>query len=63
MINTEMLAETRKRKGLTMSQVAKLSGVSLSSICKYEKGERTPTIKRLHALSKALGLKISELLI
>ena len=52
----------RKIKGLSQSDLAKIIGVSRSSICNYEKGRRnnitTPT---LSAIAQALDVDISEL--
>ena len=49
------IAEARMARGLTMSELSKLTGISRQSISKYEMGERTPSYENLEKISKALN--------
>jgi transcriptional regulator with XRE-family HTH domain len=48
-----IVLELRRRAGLTQDLLAKLSGVSSSSISRYESGERSPTLAVLDRLASA----------
>ncbi len=56
-----MLKELRKAKGLTMDELAKISGVSRVSINRYELGARVPDIIIASKLAKALECRIEDL--
>jgi len=49
------LKTLRKRKGLSQKQLAEALGVDQSSISKYERGTRTPSVTSLILLVKTLG--------
>ena len=60
-----MLQKVRKAKGLSQSQLAKLAGVPVKTIQKYESGERDINKGQaliVYKLSNALGVQISEIL-
>lgn len=57
-----VLRKERKAQGLSVYGLAQKSGVSELSINNYERGKRRPTIERLACVSKALGLKTSEII-
>ncbi|MBQ5967831.1 MAG: helix-turn-helix transcriptional regulator [Clostridiales bacterium] len=46
----------RKEKELSQFCVAQRSGVNLSYYCKLERGEANPSIRKLYAILKALGV-------
>ena len=48
-----IVSELRHRAGLTQDLLARLSGVSSSSISRYETGERSPTLSTLARLVAA----------
>lgn len=51
----------RQEKGLTMEYVAYVSKVSVSYICKLEKGyKENPSLKIMYELSKALEEPVTE---
>lgn len=50
----------RKEAGLTQTELAKKSGISYSSICKYETGERKPKEEQVYRLMDALGFERRE---
>lgn len=51
---TKQLHRRRLNKGLTISQLSELSGVSLSHIARIERGERSPSYQIALKLEKAL---------
>ena len=59
-----MLAELREQKGLSQSQLAKASGISVRTIQAYEQGARKlrgASYDNLKKLSDALGVTSEEL--
>ena len=56
------LKELRKKSGLNQSQLAEKIGVSLLTLFRWEKGERTPRLEDIKALAKALGVSEADLL-
>lgn len=53
--NRKRLRQARIQAGLTQQALANLAGYALSSICKYESGERSPRPKRAQALAELLN--------
>lgn len=51
----------RRRKGLTLQQVADRSGLAVSTISKIERGLMAPTYDRFFDLANGLGVDLSEL--
>lgn len=51
----------RKRKGLTMSQLAEIAGLSQPTISLYEKGDRTPSDDNLIKIAEALSVPVSRI--
>ena len=56
------LREARKARGLSLDAAAKLSGVSRSMVSQIERGESSPTVATLWALTRALQLDFAGLL-
>jgi transcriptional regulator with XRE-family HTH domain len=56
------LAEARKSKGLSRHQLAKLAGVGHQTIARLERGEFAPRSDTFAALTDALGLSFTDLL-
>lgn len=55
------LRDIRKEKGLTMNELADLSGVSIGYICHLERGSRTnPSIETMEKIATALNKSIWE---
>lgn len=52
----------RKEAGLTQVDLGKKSGLPANTIARLERGEHSPTLPKLEALARALGVKTSELL-
>lgn len=55
------LAEVRKEKGLSQSELAKMVGVSRNTISSIETGQFNPTAKLALTLCIALDKKFEEL--
>lgn len=49
----------RKARGLTLSQLAEKSGLSIGYLSLLERDRSTPSINALHTISRALGVTIS----
>lgn len=58
----EELRRQRKRRGLSLEQLAALSGVSRSMISKVERAEAVPSTSILSRLAEALGTTFSRLM-
>ena len=57
----QRIATARKMAGLSMDQLATLSGLSKNAISRYEKGIMKPDSSNLIKLSKALNVKVDYL--
>ena len=53
---SDRLKQARDEKNLTQHQLADLSGITNITICNYERGEGSPTIKTLLKLEEVLKL-------
>ena len=53
-----LLAVTRTEKGLTQSDLAKISGIDQGDISKIEKGIGNPTLGKISKLFDSLGTKL-----
>ena len=57
-----MLKTYRLHKKLTQEELAKIVGIDVRSIQRYENGEGKPTINILKRLIKALNIKDKDIL-
>ena len=57
----ETLKRYRKETGLTQKELADRLNSSQNTISQYESGKRTPTVKKLLAISMLLGCSMDEL--
>ena len=55
------LLEVRNSLGLSQEQVAKLSGISTSTVNYIENGRISPKFAQIEALAKGLGVRISDI--
>jgi len=55
--------ELRRSSGLTQSLLAELSGVSQTTISRYETSRRTPTLAMLSRLAEAVDFRAVVLLV
>ena len=51
----------QERRHLTQAQLAKMSGVSQSTIAQIEKGRKDPSISTLRKIAEALGVNMAVL--
>lgn len=54
------LRAARARRDLTRQQLAVLTGLAVSTIQRFENGERSPDMQQLHALCQALEIPMRE---
>jgi len=52
----------RRKKGLTMEQVAARAGISVSAAWRCEKGQVRSRLDTLQKIAKALGVPLKELI-
>ena len=57
-----ILTLLRQKKGITRQELAEEIGVDVVTICRYENGTRTPSLKAAQALAKALDCTLDELI-
>ena len=57
-----LIAELRKKQGLTQQQLADKLNLSNKTISKWESGSGSPDISNLPVLAEALGISVDELL-
>ncbi|MDR0978340.1 MAG: XRE family transcriptional regulator [Lachnospiraceae bacterium] len=58
----EMIAKVRKDKGLTKTELARLTDVNIGHLTHIEKGERNPSHKTLKNICKALDIPYQQLM-
>ena len=56
------IKNSRKRKGITQEQLAKLTGLSRNTIINFENDRRNPRVKDLRKIAKALSVPIEQLI-
>lgn len=54
------LRAARARRDFTRQQLAALTGLAVSTIQRFENGERSPDMQQLHALCTALEIPMRE---
>ena len=59
----EAVTSARKAKKITQTQLAAMTGMNRSLLSRLEKGDYTPSVDQLQALSEALGLDIPSLFV
>ena len=55
------IREVRKRRNLTQIELAKLTGISKSSISRYEREELWPDMLEMELIALAMDVKITDL--
>jgi transcriptional regulator with XRE-family HTH domain len=53
-----MIRELRKRRGLTLTELATTIGLSVGHLSQVERGISTPTIRQLHKIAGVMGVTI-----
>ncbi|WP_331770013.1 helix-turn-helix domain-containing protein (plasmid) [Embleya sp. NBC_00888] len=55
------LRTVRERHGATLTDVSRATGISLSTLSRFENGRRKPTLDALLSLAKTYGVTLDEL--
>ena len=55
------IREVRKRRNLTQIELAKLTGISKSSISRYEREDLWPDMLEMELIALAMDVKITDL--
>ena len=58
----EMIAKVRKEKGMTKTELARLTDINIGHITHIEKGERNPSHKALKTICSALDIPYQQLM-
>jgi len=56
-----LIRSHRLRRNLTLAQLSDLSGISVAHLSRLENGQRTPTVRLLLQLARALGVPLGAL--
>lgn len=56
------LRKEREKRGLSQEKLSELAGLNRNSIGNIERAEKNVTLKSLHAIAKALKMKLSKLI-
>lgn len=56
------IKEARKAAGLTQQQLAEAIDVYAKDVCRWEKGERTPSLKAFTDICRVLGVSADDVL-
>ena len=55
------IREIRKARGMTLAALAKIVNITPAALCRYEKGNRKPSIVMAFKIANALGVTVDEL--
>lgn len=55
-----LVRKSRMDKGITNEELAELSGISYSAVCKMQSGERDPKLYDAVAVMKAVGISADQ---
>lgn len=58
----DMIAKVRKEKGITKTELAKLTDINIGHLTHIEKGERNPSHKALKNICRALDIPYQQLM-
>jgi len=58
----QTLRNLRSERGLSLSELSRRSGVSVSAIRQLEHGENSPSIRTVEKLARGLSCTVGELL-
>src|SRR5580658_9161622 len=56
-----LIRSHRLRRNLTLAQLSDMSGISVGHLSRLENGTRTPTVRLLLQLARALGVSLGAL--
>ena len=57
----EVITKFRKNKGITQEVLSGLSDIGRTHLSAIERGERKPTLETLYRISRALDIKMSDI--
>ena len=55
------IRQLRERKGVSLRELARLSGVGAATLCRIESGEANPRLSTLLSLAEVLGVFVGDL--
>ena len=58
----DMIAKVRTEKGMTKTELARLTGINIGHLTHIEKGERNPSHKALKNICNALNVPYQQLM-
>ncbi|MBR1508394.1 MAG: helix-turn-helix transcriptional regulator [Eubacterium sp.] len=61
-INPECLKAARLKKGITMAEAARQLNISKIGYCRYEYGDRTPSMQMVEAIARCFDTSVSYLI-
>jgi len=56
------IKEFRNQKGITQVELAEKMSITQSTLSKYERGEKTPSLERTIEIASILGITVDELI-
>ena len=59
---SDRIKKTREKKGITMAEAARRLNLSKIGYCRYEYGERTPSIQTLEIIAQCFDTSVDYLL-
>ena len=59
----EAIVDVRQRRGIKQKALAEACNISVATLCNIEKSKTYPTMPTINAISKALNVRASELVI
>lgn len=54
----DSIKERRNALRITQPDLAEMSGISVNTLCKIERGQANPTVKVLNKLTEVLGMEL-----
>ena len=56
-----LIWQARSTKGISLRELASMTGISKSSLCNMENGKQIPNLKHIELIAKALNMPMSSL--
>ena len=61
-LSTERLKKAREKKGITMAEAARRLNMSKIGYCRYEYGERTPSLQTIEVIAQCFETSVDYLI-
>lgn len=55
------MVKHRKLRGMSQAELSRLSGVAREDICRYEAGQKDPSLRNTLKIAKALGVTLDAM--